>query len=783
MAIGIGGALVKGMIGGALKERAKNIGKTKAGKLLAREGRVMTGKPHPKAAVGAPATVQPQQTLAPAAPDTGGGGSKSFKSDEEAALSIKTSVVQVATLLRGSYVLEKEQLKNQRKAKEKGSRDKAEKGLEKGPKGGGKVKMPKLPGKGLLDKIFGFVSTIVFGWLALKLVDWMPTLQRILPTLGRVADWIISAGIWVVDALAGIIDFGYKLVDKMEGWVKNVFGEEGAEKFKTFMTNLKDLISGFLVWKIIGQRIFAAVIKNIKFAFGIAKSIVVNAFKFVNFITGGAAQKGLTAVTQGLTKVGSWIGKKTGITAAKNLGGKIFKHGAKRGAKRALLKMFGKQFVKRAGSIFGRVPIVGPLIVGLVSLVSGEPIGQALFKTFGAALGGFLGTIMGTAITAAFATVTAGLGGFLVGLILPASVMIGEILGTFVGDMLYSLIFKGGLGAVGKKLKGALTAIGKKIVGGLNFIKDFITGGFSRFYEGIPKFKVPDFPEEPPKWIPGFGFGSKKAIWNAFKFGLKLLIGPLSLLMGREIPNLVWLMNPLNTFPLLFKSFFPPGGQKEGSKTPTMGQSSTSPSTPSKELDKEAEKKEKEAKRKARLDAMKKKVGDVTGAVTGAAGKAWNWITGGGDKKGKVIKEALKKKNDGDKSSSKKNKGEIITDQRKVSASFDEDTGKGYINGKEVPMDEYVKFHNMSSKEQLDQYGKPTSFGSKLTTANQQGGAKAVIESISTTASYEETGKEVVTVPATTSSSPSDTPTTKKSVLFVTSGGGSDPFEGLYKGS
>ena len=43
----IGGALVKGMIGGALKERAKNIGKTKAGKLLAREGRVMTGKPQP----------------------------------------------------------------------------------------------------------------------------------------------------------------------------------------------------------------------------------------------------------------------------------------------------------------------------------------------------------------------------------------------------------------------------------------------------------------------------------------------------------------------------------------------------------------------------------------------------------------------------------------------------------------------------------------------------------------------------------------------------------------
>ena len=73
MAIGLGGSLVKGMIGGALKERAKNIGKTKAGKLLAREGRVMMGKPQPKAEVGAAAqkTVQPQQPLAPAVPSAG----------------------------------------------------------------------------------------------------------------------------------------------------------------------------------------------------------------------------------------------------------------------------------------------------------------------------------------------------------------------------------------------------------------------------------------------------------------------------------------------------------------------------------------------------------------------------------------------------------------------------------------------------------------------------------------------------------------------------------------
>ena len=98
-----------------------------------------------------------------------------------------------------------EQLKNKRKSKEKEKRAKDEKGLEKGPKLGGKIKMPKLPGKGLIDKIFGFIGTIVFGWLALKLVDWMPTLENILPKLGMAADWVIGAGIWIVDALANVI--------------------------------------------------------------------------------------------------------------------------------------------------------------------------------------------------------------------------------------------------------------------------------------------------------------------------------------------------------------------------------------------------------------------------------------------------------------------------------------------------------------------------------------------------------------------------------------------------
>ena len=124
-----------------------------------------------------------------------------------------------------------------------------------------------MPGKGLLDSVFGFVGQLIFGMVMMKMVDFLPTLTKILPTLGRITDWFIGAAIWVVDTLATFINWGYKLVDGMESMVKNIFGEEGAEKFKTFMTNVKDLISAFLVWKLIGKKILDAVIKKYKICF------------------------------------------------------------------------------------------------------------------------------------------------------------------------------------------------------------------------------------------------------------------------------------------------------------------------------------------------------------------------------------------------------------------------------------------------------------------------------------------------------------------------------------
>ena len=160
---------------------------------------------------------------------------------------------------------------------------------------------------------------------------------------------------------------------------------------------------------------------------------------------------------------------------------------------------------------FGRIPILGPLIVGIVSLMSGEPPGQALFKAIGAALGGALGTFIPIPIL---------------------GTLLGETIGVFVGDLMYHLVIRRDPQAAFKMLKdtimgifGFLTKIpilgdiirlwqqGGNIL--LNFgkwvfmdaipwaaakigsigqiISEWMTSGVQRFMDTFPSFEIPNW--------------------------------------------------------------------------------------------------------------------------------------------------------------------------------------------------------------------------------------------------------------------------------------------------
>jgi len=529
-------------------------------------------------------------------------------------LQIKTSVISVESLLGNSVALQKKKLDDERKAREAAELGKAEKDLEKKkPKTASKGPKLNLPGKGLLSSIMDFVINIALGWIAVRLVKFAPQLAKILPAIGAVADFFVNSALFIVKGLGTLIHWGYKLVEMGKGLVKNVFGEEGAKKFDNFMSSLKNLISGFLIWKLIGEKIFKAIVQNIKNTFNVIKSVFAKAGKFLNWMTGGrAGNLAKNVLGKGKNLIGN-IGRRLGV-GAKRFAGKgvrslvkgvgkgaksIMKKGLGKAAQRAVIKMFGKT----AGKIFGKIPIIGPVIVGIVSLMSGEPIGQAIFKTMGAAVGGLLGTFIPIPVV---------------------GTLLGEAIGVFVGDLLYHLIVKRDPKAAFKMLKDTVMGIFK----GGKAIFNWVVGGFGRFYEGIPKIKIPDFPEEPPGIMKRVPFAEK--VWKGLRIAMKVMMGPLSLLMGREIPNLFWMMDAMNTAPLLFKSFFPPGGAKEDSGTPpSLGAATTSSSSSGDSAEdlkaKEKARKEEEKVRKKEEGAkkrseMKAKVGKTIGNVKDKVG-------------------------------------------------------------------------------------------------------------------------------------------------------------------
>ena len=501
---------------------------------------------------------------------------------------IHEKTLNIEDVLRKTLKIQKEDVRDQRFEANSKKRKSSENALETAGRKAGNV------GKGLikplkkgLDLVKNFILNTLLGALALKLLKFLPQLINFLGVAEPVFNWIEEFAGKLLGAVAGFIEFGYKAVDAVKGVVTNIFGEDGAKAFDTFtsvFTKFANLAMIVMMaasdmkkkpgekpkgkgkgktpkWKKnlankfkktgLGKRLRNLKARRLRMRRGLTRfrrGITRGTGRFANRAMGGLNR----FVERGAK--GAFRFARRGAGAARRVGSKLASKGASKIGAFAV-KLFGKaaKFIAPAlktakpfvSKFFGKIPIVGPLVVGIVSVVSGEPLGKALFRTLGAALGGALGTFIPIPVL---------------------GTLIGETIGVFVGDMLYEGLMGKGWKAVGQNLRRNLM----KIFSAGKAVFKWITGGFNRFYEKIPKFKIPDLPEKAPKWIPGFGFGSKEKIWNAFKIGIKVLIGPLSLLMGKKIPNLLWLVNPLKTAPALVKSFFPPNGVASSSPPPSM---------------------------------------------------------------------------------------------------------------------------------------------------------------------------------------------------------------------
>ncbi len=432
--------------------------------------------------------VKPKTTLIPASVlKTSDTKTTSIGSDG-ILVTIYKKVIGIDKLLKGTLAEEKALTKEKKKQDKKEDRDKREGKLEKKKtKEEKKQKGLSLPGLSFFDRIKKFITTIIGGFILQKLVDLGPEkLKGIITAINTGLDVGVKAILGVIDATGTFLLGAYDLYDQTKDWVGVKEGEDAEKKFGQFGEKLKNLLNAILI---VGGAAIALGPKgptpkprgpNL----APAAANAVAASRNTSFMGPGRYRlPGQTAAGSSLNLEMARRSASSTFTPARASRFAGFKANLQTGtagvplpagAQRGLFKAGSKagQFLSKASlpgikNVFGRIPWIGTLIVTVASLLAGEPIGQAAFKGFGAALGGILGSFIPLP---------------------PLGTTLGLLVGEFVGDLLYSLILGKGPEEAGAKLKVAFD--NALMVGGL--IGEYFKESFGRLFKNFPTIDVSD---------------------------------------------------------------------------------------------------------------------------------------------------------------------------------------------------------------------------------------------------------------------------------------------------
>ena len=379
---------------------------------------------------------------------------------------VKKKVIAVEKLLEGSVAAEKKKIDDAKREASEERKAKSEEQLEKKEEKGDKLPF-KQQRKKVGDFLSNFLTNMLLGAAVMKLLDFVNSehFQSFIDGVKATVAFIENVGGMLLGGLISFIDWAYGLYDGLRGFVYDNFGEEGLKKFDTFMKNFSTFLNAALIgiMALLKFKFLRTGLKNIGKFFGkIFRRGILKAFKrfSLKFLGKGVTKflgKGLSAAKGLLSKGVSAIGKGVGGLAAK-----IF------GKSAGVIAPALKGAMGAVKGFFSRIPILGPLVVAIVSLLSGEPPAQAAFKGIGAALGGALGTFIPIPIL---------------------GTLLGEAIGSFVGDLLYYGIIEGDWKKAGKvfgqTLKAILSAGGK--------VLEYIGGVGKRFFGDFPMVDVPDF--------------------------------------------------------------------------------------------------------------------------------------------------------------------------------------------------------------------------------------------------------------------------------------------------
>ena len=160
-------------------------------------------------------------------------------------LVIKTRVIEIEKILKGSVALDKKLLDQERKEREKELRTQEESELET-PKDGDekKVKKKKTKAKlGFLDGLINFIKEVLTGFILVRLIKFLPQLKKIASILGGALDFFTNVALGLVDGLGTLLMWGDKAITGTSNLVKNLFGDKGAKAFDGLVGTIGNLFN------------------------------------------------------------------------------------------------------------------------------------------------------------------------------------------------------------------------------------------------------------------------------------------------------------------------------------------------------------------------------------------------------------------------------------------------------------------------------------------------------------------------------------------------------------
>jgi len=351
--------------------------------------------------------------IKPESLSTGNGGSITISTSS--LFTIKEKLINVSDLLKDSTLLQKKELENLRKQKEKKKFKEREEKLEEKPdekkEKSGLIKAPKI---GFLDRIKSFIFNILLGYVVYRLIPLLPKLIGFVKIIAPAFDFIVNISGALFNALVTFIDWGYKAVDSVRGFIKNVGGDRTLELFDKFTGAFATFVNGALILSMI-------ILKSR----GLWKTLI-----------GEGAKKGAAGILgRGVGRAGTRLG----ISIAGKAGGM-----AAQGVTRTLSKVLQK------------IPIIGGLIDFGINILLGEDPGRAAARAAGATAGGALGGLVAGAIGSVVPFAGTFLGG-----------VIGSALGGWMGDWAGGALYDAFAGASAKMATGGPATRGGRLTGGV----------------------------------------------------------------------------------------------------------------------------------------------------------------------------------------------------------------------------------------------------------------------------------------------------------------------------